>query len=80
MASQDIASFCIIHSAFSQNDSSGIYINGDDFKKGKLSFAINCSTEKHKIKLNDFFSLPYIIVIHNDSSYKFYKRDIFGFY
>ena len=74
-----IASLCIIHSAFSQNDSSGIYINGDDFKKGKLSFAINCNTEKHKIKLNDFFSLPYIIVVHNDSSYKFFKSDIFGY-
>ena len=74
-----IASLCIIHGAFSQNDSSGIYLNGDDFKKGKLSFAINCNIEKHKIKLNDFFSLPYIIVIRNDSSYKFYKSDIFGY-
>ena len=65
--------------AFAQKDNSGIYRNGDDFAKGKLSLAINCKTEKHKIKLNDFFSLPYIIVKHNDSSYKLYKKDIFGY-
>ncbi len=66
-------------SANAQTDSSGIYKNGDDFSNGKLSLAINCETEKHKIKLNDFFNKPYVIVKHNDSSYKFYKKDIFGY-
>ncbi len=66
-------------SANAQADSSGIYKNGDDFSNGKLSLAINCETEKHKIKLNDFLMKPYIIVKHNDSSYKFFKKDIFGY-
>ncbi len=74
-----ILSLLITCNAFAQKDSSGIYRNGDDFAKGKLSLAINCKTEKHKIKLNDFFSLPYIIVNHNDSSYKLCKKDIFGY-
>ena len=68
-----------IEIAFAQKDSSGIYRHGNDFEKGKLSLAINCKTEKHKIKLNDFFSLPYIIVMHNKRSYKFYKKNIFGY-
>ena len=65
--------------AFAQKDNTGIYRNGDDFAKGKLSLAINCKTEKHKIKSNDFLSLPYIMVKHNDSSYKVYKKHIFGY-
>lgn len=65
--------------AAAQKDSSGIYKTGDDFISGKLSLAINCETEKHKITLNDLFNKPYIIVKHNDTSYKFYKKDIFGY-
>ncbi|TKK66314.1 hypothetical protein FC093_17160 [Ilyomonas limi] len=66
-------------SVAAQNDSSGIYVNGNDFSSGKLSLAINCATEEHKIKLNDFFNKPYIIVKHNDSSYNFMKKDLFGY-
>src|SRR6266542_5649264 len=71
--------FLFSASVNAQDDSSGIYKNGNDYSNGKLSLAINCETEKHKINLNDFFNKPYIIVKHNDSSYKFYKKEIFGY-
>jgi hypothetical protein len=63
-----------------QQDSSGIYKTADDFAANKLSFAINCKTEKHKIYLNDFFNKPYITVKHNDSTYKIFRKDIYGYH
>ena len=62
-----------------QNDSSGIYLSGNDFNQSKLYLAIDCKTEAHKIKLNDFFGKNYITVIHKDSAYKLYKSNIFGY-
>lgn len=38
--------------AIAQTDSSGIYATANDFQQGKLSYAINYKTEKHKIKDN----------------------------
>lgn len=66
--------------AIAQNDSSGIYKTADDFAAGKLSFSINCQTGKHKIYLNDFFNKPYITVKHNDSSYRIFRKDIYGYH
>ena len=62
-----------------QNDSSGIYKTADDFAAKKLSFAINCQTEKHKIYLNDFFNKPFIDVKHYDTTYKIFRKDIYGY-
>ncbi|GAB2821067.1 hypothetical protein [Ferruginibacter profundus] len=63
-----------------QRDSSGIYKTADDFAANKLSFAINCQTEKHKIYLNDFFNKAYITVKHKDSTYKVFRKDIYGYH
>lgn len=65
--------------AMAQKDSSGIYKNADDFVAKRLSFGINCKKERHKIYLNDFFNKPYMTVKHNDSSYKVYRKDIYGY-
>lgn len=62
-----------------QKDSGGVYLTAEDFQRRKLTYAINCSTEKHKIKLNDFFGKPYITVKHFDTSYKLNKNQIFGY-
>jgi hypothetical protein len=62
-----------------QKDSSGVYLTAEDFQLRRLSYAINCSMEKHKIKLNDFFGKSYITVKHFDSSYKLFKNQIFGY-
>lgn len=65
--------------SFAQVDSSGIYLSASDFKAGKLTYAINCKTEKHKIKLNEFPGKSFITVIHKKKSYKLMKADLFGY-
>ena len=69
----------LAQNAHAQKDSSGIYKTANDFIAGKLSLAINCATEKHKIKLNDFFGKDHITVAHEGKPYDFKKSDVFGF-
>jgi hypothetical protein len=63
--------------AYAQN--SGVYLSASDFASGKLAYEINCSTEKHTIKLNEFLNQDYITVIHNKQSHKLQKKEIFGY-
>jgi hypothetical protein len=65
--------------AFAQTGGSGIYKTAEDFKTGKLSLQVDCKTESHKIKLNDFFGKSYIIVVHEGKGYKFEKKDIYAY-
>lgn len=58
---------------------SGVYLNAEDFKSGKLTYAIDCQTEKHKIKLNEFVNKDYITVIHDKQPYNLMKAEIFGY-
>lgn len=62
-----------------QKDSSGVYITAVDFKNKKLTYGINCKTEKYKIKLNNFFNTDYITVIHEGIKYNISKDSVFGF-
>lgn len=71
--------FGSITSSVAQQDSSGVYLSASDFKNGKLAYAINCKTQKHKIKLNEFLSKPYITVVHDGKSINLDKKNIFGF-
>lgn len=63
----------------SQTDSSGVYMSAPDFSVKKLSYGINCKTEKHKIKLNSFFNRDFITVIHEGVKYNISKDSVFGF-
>jgi hypothetical protein len=72
-------SFAFALNAIAQKDSSGIYKTAADFSAKKLSLAINCKTENHKIKINDIFSQDHISVIHDGKSYDFKKSDIYGY-
>jgi len=72
-------SFAFAFNASAQKDSSGIYKTAGDFKAKKLSLAINCKTESHKIKINDIFSQDHITVVHDGKSYDFKKSDIYGY-
>jgi len=58
---------------------SGIYLSATDFEAGKLTYAINCKTEKHKIKLHEFLGKDYITVIHDKQPHDLKKKEIFGF-
>ncbi|MDO9001066.1 MAG: hypothetical protein Q7W45_14965 [Bacteroidota bacterium] len=63
---------------FSQKDSSGIYFTANDYVKHKLSFAINCETQKHKIKSDMIFHPKEISIKHADSTYTYPKDSIYG--
>ncbi len=58
---------------------SGVFKSFADYKTGKMEYGINCATEMHKIKLNDFFGKDYITVIHDGKSYELKKAETWGF-
>lgn len=64
---------------FASAQKSGVYQNASDFSSGKLMYEINCSTEKHKIKLNEFLNKDYITVVHDKQPHQLQKKEIFGF-
>ena len=66
-------------SVFAQKDSSGIYKTAEDFQQRKLSYAINCKTEKHKINPNVIFKDSKVKVKHDVTTYELKKSEIFGF-
>jgi hypothetical protein len=68
----------ITSSCFSQIVNSGIYFTAEDYVTHKLSFAINCKTEKHKIKSDLIFHPKEISIKHNDSTYTYPKDSIYG--
>lgn len=58
---------------------SGVFKSFADFKTGKMEYGINCATEMHKIRLNDFWGKDYITVIHDGKSYDLKKAETWGF-
>ena len=57
---------------------SGVYLTVADYKQGKLTLPVNCQTEKHRIRLNDFFGRASLDVIHNGQKHTFQKDSIYG--
>lgn len=72
-------SFAISVKVSAQKDSSGIYKTAADYQQKKLSYAINCKTEKHKIKDNILFHGSEIKVVHEGQSYKLDKNSTYGY-
>lgn len=74
--------FCLLNlynAVYAQQDSSGVYVTAQDYKESKLSYAINCKTQKHKINQYVLLGNVHIKVIHDGVKYKFYKSEIFGY-
>jgi hypothetical protein len=65
--------------AYSQIDSSGIYITANDYKNHKLSYAINYKTEKHKINNSLIFKSGIIKIKHQGRVYDLKKSEIYGY-
>ena len=63
---------------FSQKDSSGIYFTPNDYVKHKLSFAINCTMQKHKIKSEMIFHPNEISIKHNDTVHTYPKDSVYA--
>ena len=62
-----------------KKDSSGIYKTASDFEHGKLSYAINYKTEKHKINGDMFFNDKEINVKHAGKKYTLQKPETYGY-
>ena len=58
---------------------SGVFKTFADYTSGKMQYGIDCATEKHKIKLNDFFGKDFITVVHDGKPYDVKKDEIWGF-
>ena len=64
---------------YGQADNSGIYKTFEDYKSKTLKYAIDCNTESHKIKSDQFHHKDVVRVIHNDSLFTMPKIEIFGY-
>jgi hypothetical protein len=58
---------------------SGVFKTYADYQAGKMDYGINCETEKHKIKLNEFLGKDFITVIHEGKPYELKKAEIWGY-
>ena len=65
--------------AYAQQDSSGVYLSSLHFQHHKLTYASDCQTQKHTIKFARFSIKNHIKVIHNDSTYRLLKNEVFGY-
>tara|TARA_R110000868_G_scaffold386470_1_gene654770 strand:+ start:221 stop:781 length:561 start_codon:yes stop_codon:yes gene_type:complete len=74
-----VTTLIVAPSDYAQKDSSGVYKTTQDFLQRKLSFAINCKTEKHKINTDLIFKGSEIKVKHEGINYRFKKNEIFGY-
>jgi hypothetical protein len=62
-----------------QSTSSGVYKTYDDYVNQKMAYAIDCKTEKHRIKLNEFPNKSFIKVIHDGKPHEIPKDSVFGY-
>ncbi len=69
----------MVSSLFSFAQKSGVFKSYTNYLAGKMEYGINCATESHKIKLNDFLGKDYITVIHDGKPYDLKKAEIWGF-
>jgi hypothetical protein len=58
---------------------SGVFKTYADFTSGKMEYGIDCATEKHKIKLNDFLGKDFITVVHDGKPYDLKKAETWGY-
>jgi hypothetical protein len=57
---------------------SGIYMNGNDFNSGRLSFA-KAKGKKCRVRLHESLYRPVIHIKYCDSEYSFNKDSVFGY-
>jgi hypothetical protein len=66
-----------VGSLFAQK--SGVFKSFSDYAIGKMEYGIDCATEKHKIRLNDFLGKDFITVVHDGKPYNLKKAETWGF-
>ena len=58
---------------------SGLYKSAADFRGHRLTLGVDCKTETHKLRLNEFSGRPYVTVKHGGKDYRMAKDSLFGF-
>jgi len=58
---------------------SGVFKSYADFQTGTMEYEINCTTEKHKIRLNDFLGKDFLTVVHDGRPYDIKKAETWGY-
>ena len=58
---------------------SGVFKTYADYETGKMEYGINCATESHKIRLNEFLGKDFITVVHEGKPYNLKKAETWGF-
>jgi hypothetical protein len=66
-------------STFAQQDSSGIFNTVDDYKNGRLTYAINYKTEKQKIKDYLLLDASSVKVKHGGQTHLLNKHNLYGY-
>ncbi|MDD2306797.1 MAG: hypothetical protein PHP53_19000 [Prolixibacteraceae bacterium] len=74
-----IAGIAIISASSLFAQKSGVFKTFGDFTSGKMEYSIDCATEKHKIRLNEFLGKDFITVVHEGKPYNLKKDEIWGY-
>lgn len=59
--------------------SSGLFKSAESFRQNQVMLAVDCQSEKHKIRLNEFIGKPTLTVIHGGRPYQYAKDSLFGY-
>ena len=58
---------------------SGLYRSAADFRSHRLTLGVDCKTETHQLRLNEFVGRPYVTVKHGGKAHRVAKKTLFGF-
>ena len=65
--------------AITANCQSGVYLSLEDFEQNKLTYATNATSDRIKIRFNEFIEKPFIIVKHNGQKIHVFKDEIYAY-
>lgn len=63
-----------------QAQSAGIYETLDDFLQHKVTYPVDCGSQKDRIKLNDLFGSSTGYVVTKGEKHSFNKEKVYGYY
>ena len=65
--------------AQAQTPDAGLYITANDFQQQKITYAVNCSNGKDKLKVNSLFDASTGYVVVNGEKHAFNKKQVYGY-
>jgi hypothetical protein len=68
----------LVIEAYTQIDSSGVYLTATDFSNKKLSYAKHCDYEKNNLYFNHFANAPNLTVYQGTEKIKIQKTEVYG--